>query len=64
MVAVAERLTVDIADSTADGETDATITGTAAQLYLALWNRGDEVAAIGRPDLLDRWRTAQRVTWG
>ena len=42
---------------------DATFSGTAAQLYLGLWNRGDEVTATGRPDMLDRWRTVQRVRW-
>ena len=39
------------------------MTGTATQLYLALWNRGDEITAIGRPDVLERWRQTQRVRW-
>ena len=42
---------------------DATLTGTAAQLLLGLWNRGDEPTATGRPGVLDAWRTFQRVTW-
>lgn len=45
------------------GATDAVFAGTAGQLYLGLWNRGDEVTATGRPELLARWRTAQRVRW-
>ena len=61
---VAERLSVEPDDAaTAIAAADATITGTAAELYLALWNRGDEVHAAGRPDVLDRWRASQRVTW-
>lgn len=63
---VAERLTVETMRS-GDGATaetpDATITGRAAQLYLALWNRGDEVEEFGRTEVLDRWRRAQRVSW-
>ena len=42
---------------------DATFTGTAAELYLGLWNRGDEVVERGSADVLARWRKVQRVTW-
>ena len=59
---VAERLTVDPGVDP-DDETDATLSGTAVELYLALWNRGDHVEVAGREDLLDRWRATQRVTW-
>jgi uncharacterized protein (TIGR03083 family) len=59
---VAERLTVEPGDG-ADDETDAMISGSAAELYLALWNRGDHVDVAGREDLLDRWRATQRVKW-
>ncbi|MDN5855387.1 MAG: maleylpyruvate isomerase family mycothiol-dependent enzyme [Actinomycetia bacterium] len=45
-------------------DADATVTGTAAQLLLGLWNRGDELAVTGRPGVLDTWRTLQRVRWG
>lgn len=55
---VTERVR-DAADST-----DATIAGSAAQLLLGLWNRGDELAVGGRPGVLDAWRALQRVTWG
>ena len=45
------------------GETDVVeITGTAAQVYLALWNRGDE-ATCTDPGLLDRWRADVQVLW-
>jgi uncharacterized protein (TIGR03083 family) len=59
---VAERLTVEPGDRPG-AAADATITGTAAQAYLALWNRGDEADAVGRADVLERWRATQRVTW-
>lgn len=42
---------------------DTTFTGTAAQLYLGLWNRGDEVAETGEPGVLERWRATENVTW-
>jgi uncharacterized protein (TIGR03083 family) len=61
---VAERLTVEPGDGgPALAAADATITGSASALYLALWNRGDEVHAAGEADVLRRWRAAQRVTW-
>jgi len=61
---VAERLTVEPGDPplTDDGAA-ATISGSAPALYLALWNRGDEVEVTGRPELLEHWRATQRVTW-
>lgn len=45
------------------GEVDAVLTGTAAQLYLGLWNRGDEIAATGRADALALWRDQVQVQW-
>jgi hypothetical protein len=62
LVNVAERLTVEPGDPNADAA-DAAITGTASQLYLALWNRGDEAHAVGRADAVERWQATQRVTW-
>jgi uncharacterized protein (TIGR03083 family) len=38
--------------------------GTAAQLYLSLWNRADEITMDGPTDMLDQWRSAIRVSWG
>lgn len=69
LLRVAERLTTEpvpaadagIADG---GDAAVSLTGTAAEVYLGLWNRGDEITVAGRPDLLDRWRAVQRVTWG
>ncbi|NEE03746.1 maleylpyruvate isomerase family mycothiol-dependent enzyme [Phytoactinopolyspora halotolerans] len=45
------------------GNAHATLTGTAAQLYLGLWNRGDELKADGRDDVLTLWRDQVRVLW-
>ena len=44
-------------------DADAVFAGTAAQLYLGLWNRGSEIEAAGRPDVLPAWRSGQRVHW-
>jgi uncharacterized protein (TIGR03083 family) len=38
--------------------------GTAAQLYLSLWNRADEITMDGPPAVLDQWRAQIRVSWG
>lgn len=43
---------------------DATFSGSAAQLYLGLWNRGDEIVCDERPDILTAWRRSSRVRWG
>jgi uncharacterized protein (TIGR03083 family) len=64
IVRVAERLTVEPEDAAVDVDRIAArVTGSAAGIYLGLWNRGDEVQTSGQPDLLDRWRATQRVTW-
>lgn len=48
----------------AQPDDDATlITGSAASLYLGLWNRGDEIAVTGEPELLGIWRDKVRVLW-
>ena len=60
---VAERLTVEPGDGDTAGSPDVMLTGTAAGLYLALWNRGDDVEVTGQRDLVDRWHATQRVTW-
>lgn len=41
---------------------DARISGTAAQLYLGLWNRGDEIDQEGL-DVLTFWRDHLRIDW-
>ena len=63
VVQVAERLTVDPGDGADDPAVTATITGTAAALYLALWNRGSDVQVDGQEGLLERWRGTQRIGW-
>ena len=49
----------------AAADADLTISGTASDLYLLLWNRGDEarVALDGDRGLLDMWREKATVTW-
>ena len=37
--------------------------GTAVQLYLGLWNRGEEITTNGRPDIVEQWRSHVRVRW-
>jgi uncharacterized protein (TIGR03083 family) len=39
------------------------VSGTAVQLYLSLWNRGDELTTNGRSDLIDQWRRQIRIRW-
>ena len=46
-----------------DPDADVLITGTAAAIYLGLWNRGDEVAVDGEPEFLGVWRDKVRITW-
>lgn len=41
----------------------ATCEGTATQLYLGLWNRGDEMTVTGPEQFLATWRERQRVGW-
>ena len=47
------------------GDADLTITGTAAELYLLMWNRTDiaTVSPIGDAGLMDLWRESCRVRW-
>jgi uncharacterized protein (TIGR03083 family) len=46
-----------------DREPDVVLTGSAAALYLGLWNRGDEIAATGADELLGLWRERVRISW-
>lgn len=46
----------------ADGKVDAVLTGTATQLYLGLWNRGNEVE--GPEDIVLGWKKQARIRWG
>ncbi len=49
----------------AGGEADLTISGTASDLYVALWNRGNDatIAATGDPRLLQLWHEHTGVRW-
>lgn len=42
---------------------DVALRGSAAQLYLGLWNRGDEITG-GDAAVLALWRELARITWG
>lgn len=42
---------------------DVLLTGTATALYLALWNRGEEIEVTGRTQWLATWREQMRVVW-
>jgi len=61
---VGERLTVDEGNGP-DGEIAGatTLSGTAVELYLGLWNRGDAIVASGDGTAVERWRSTQRVSW-
>jgi len=64
-VAWTVRLSADQAVTTdgADAHADAVVSGTAADLYLGLWNRGDEIAVDGEPEFLGEWRDKVRIRW-
>ncbi|WEV77823.1 maleylpyruvate isomerase family mycothiol-dependent enzyme [Janibacter cremeus] len=44
---------------------DVTLIGPASELYLALWNRGDDstIEVVGNRDVLDTWHNGHRVRW-
>lgn len=48
-----------------DARADVTLTGRAADLYLAVWNRRDDSAieVVGDRDLLEAWHENHRVRW-
>jgi hypothetical protein len=56
------RTTSRVGEPTADEADVVDVSGTAAQIYLALWNRGDEVSCSD-PALLERWRSDVQVLW-
>jgi uncharacterized protein (TIGR03083 family) len=45
-----------------DGKADAVLAGTAPQLYLGLWNRGNEME--GPEDIVLGWKEQARIRWG
>jgi uncharacterized protein (TIGR03083 family) len=46
-----------------DGHADGTVTGTASDLYRAVWNRGDDVDITGDRLALDAWRQTVTPSW-
>ena len=58
--AVTTRRTTAAADG--DDDADVVLRAPSVALYLALWNRSDEVTAA--PDLADLWRSQSSITWG
>jgi hypothetical protein len=48
-----------------DGPADLVLTGLASDLYLAVWNRGDDTAITlsGDSAVLDTWRARHRSQW-
>ncbi len=48
-----------------NGSADVTLTGAASDLYLSLWNRGDDsrLTIEGDRDLLTLWHESKRVRW-
>ncbi len=52
-----------VTSTTVEPDPDAVLSGTAAALYLGLWNRGDEIAEHGPAPVLGLWREKVRVSW-
>ena len=48
-----------------DGPADVTLSGSAGDLYLAVWNRGDDsnVTVTGDQDLFEIWHSNHRIRW-
>jgi hypothetical protein len=64
VVHVAEQLSVaDGEAAEAPDDTAATLVGTAAELYLGLWNRGDELSVSGDAGILEHWRMSSKIGW-
>lgn len=47
----------------ADPNAQSILSGTAAALYLGLWNRGNDIAENGTVDALGHWRNQVRIAW-
>ena len=63
VVHVGEQMSVAPPGTTAPTSVRMRLSGTAAGLYLALWNRGTDVVAEGDLDVLARWHREQRIRW-
>ena len=55
----------DLTTIRGDGPGDVVLAGDAADLYMAVWNRGDDskIAVTGDRELLDAWHDDQHVRW-
>lgn len=60
-VDVAEKLSIE---ASPERPPRLTVGGTAAAVYLGLWNRGDELTVTGDESVIDRWRVTQTIRWG
>lgn len=60
-VNVAESLTIAAQSA---GSPRLSIGGSAAAIYLGLWNRSNELTLAGDETVMERWRTTQRIRWG
>ncbi len=60
-VTVADDRLTTVRERSDDAE--ASFHGTAAELYLGLWNRSSEIKATGRAGVLETWRERQRIRW-
>lgn len=47
----------------AEGEADCEVAGSAAEVYLALWNRQPFPQVTGDPAVAGLWRERSAVTW-
>ncbi len=61
LLSFSQQLPVVQRDRAAD-QVDATVSGDAVSLYLALWNRGSTITCEGR-DVLSLWRDRMKVIW-
>jgi len=54
-----------ITTSRGQGPAEVTLTGSASDLYLTVWNRGDDstIEVTGNRDLVDTWRKGHRIRW-
>ena len=54
-----------IATDRGDGPADLTLRGDASNLYVELWNRGDDstLTVSGDLDLLETWHSGHRIRW-
>lgn len=60
-VTVSEDAPVTVREALPDAT--AVISGSAAGIYLGLWNRGDDIAETGSEDALGLWRETVRISW-